>query len=112
MYGLHNSSRGRFRQKNSCPVSGHIVVGEKCLEEMVSVVFLSELDAEVIHDEDEDYWAPGVWPEAGCDCTLVVSVFTQSGGEEVVGQFFGLFEAVDALFVYLEVNPVTVAQIS
>ena len=71
------------------------------------MAFLSELDSEVIHNEDEDYWAPGVPPEAGCDYALVVSVFTQSGGEEVVGQFSGLFEAVDA-FVDLEVNPVAV----
>ena len=40
---------------------------------------------------------------------MVVSVFTKSGGEEVVGQFSGLFEAVEA-FVDLEVNPVAVCK--
>ncbi len=59
-----------------CPVSGDIVVCEKCLEEMVCMVFLGVLDAKVIHDEDKDQWAPGVSPEAGCDSALVVSVFS------------------------------------
>ena len=59
----------------SCPVGGDIVVCEQCLEEMVCMAFLSVLDAKVIHDEDEDEWAPGVSPEARGDSALVVPVF-------------------------------------
>jgi hypothetical protein len=88
MYLLHSSSNpGQFRQFFSRPVSGDIVVCEQCLEEMVCVAFISILEAEVINDEDKDQWMPVVVPEAGRDGALLVSMFCESRGEKVVGQF-------------------------
>jgi hypothetical protein len=79
------------------------------LEQVVGVAFVCVLEAEVVNDEDKDEWSPIVAPESRCDGTLVVTVFGKSRGEEVVGKFTGLLEAVDA-FVDFEVNPPTVGE--
>ena len=71
----------------SPPISGDIVVCEQCLEEMVCMAFISVFDAKVINNEDKDKQMPVVVPEARRDCAFVVSVFSESCGEEVIGQF-------------------------
>ncbi len=54
------------------------------------------LDAEVINYEDKHDRPPFMTPKAGGSCTLEVSVHFQALGEQVIGQFSGLFEAIDA----------------
>jgi hypothetical protein len=60
-----------------------------------------ELDAKVIHDEDKKDRTPLMAPQAGCDEALVVAI--------VVGEFPGLFQAVNA-FVNLEIYPSVVGE--
>ena len=48
------------------------------------MVLLDILDAKVIDDKDECYWAPLVKPESWCGCTLVVSVGGKLFREEIV----------------------------
>jgi hypothetical protein len=88
MYVLRSPNPGQFWQTFSRLVSDDIVVCEQCLEQMVCVAFICVLDAEVVNDEDKDKWTPVVVPEAGHDCALVVTVFSKSRGEKVVGQLF------------------------
>ena len=62
-------------------------------------------DSKVIHNKDKNDGSPFVTPEARCSGALVVAMGGESFGEEVIGQFASLFEAIDA-FCDLEVNPV------
>ena len=62
------------------------------------------LKAKIIDNEDEHDGSPLVPPEAWCCGTLVVAMWDESFGEEVVGKFACLFESIDAL-VDLKVYP-------
>jgi hypothetical protein len=87
------------------PVGGDSVIRLESLEEVVRMLASGVLNAEVIYDEDKDDRAPIVTPKAWGGSTLVVSVLGQSCSQEVIGEFAGLFKAVDS-FVYFEVDPV------
>ena len=91
----------------ACPVCGVVVMCEQSLEKMIRVVFVGVLNAEVVEDQDEDERSPVVSPEAGHNCTLVGSMFGETGGQQVIGKFAGFLEAVDT-FIHFEVDPFTV----
>ena len=93
----------------SHPVSGDIVVSEQGLEQVVGVAFVRVLDAEVVNDEDKDNPAPLVLPQARCGVALIVAVFVQPLGEEVIGEFARLFKAINALGNF-EVDPAMVCE--
>jgi len=76
----------------------------ECGVKVFSVALSDIFNAEVINDEYEEDWTPFVPPEAGCGRTLEVSMPFKSLGEEIISQFAGLFEAVDA-FCDFEVHP-------
>jgi hypothetical protein len=66
------------------------------VQEMFSMLALVVLDAEVIDYEDKHDRPPFMTPKAGGSSALVGSVHFQALGEQVIGQFSGLFEAIDA----------------
>ena len=89
----------------SQPIGGDFVGLLEGLEEVFGMVVANVLDSKVIHDEHKNDGSPFVVPEARHSGALVVAVGGKSFGEEVIGQFASLFEAIDA-FCDLEVNPV------
>ena len=73
------------------------------------MALVHELDAKVVNNEDEDNRAPLVSPQARGGVALVVAVFVQSLGGEVVCKFTHLLKAVDSLD-YFEVDPAVVCE--
>ncbi len=59
------------------------------------MLLFTEFSAKVINDEDEHDRVPLVVPEAWSHGCLEVSVQAEAFGEKIVGEFAGLFEAVD-----------------
>ena len=75
------------------------------MEQVFGVAAVNILDAKVVHNKDKDDGPPLVTPQARGSGTLVIAMGRESFGEEVIGQFASLLEAIDA-FRDLEVDPV------
>ena len=73
------------------------------------MVLFAELNAKIVHDEDEHNGAPFVSPEAQSSGHLEVSVGAKAVSEEVIGKFTGLFEAIDS-FSDFELDPAIVGK--
>ena len=69
------------------------------MEKVFGVASVNILDAKVVHNKDKYDGPPFVTPEARCSGTLVVAVGRESFGEEVIGQFASLLEAIDAFVI-------------
>ncbi len=74
---------------------------------MVSMSLSHIFNPKIVDDEDKHDRLPLVAPEARHCGTLVIPMAGKAFGEEVVGQFAGLWQAVDA-FSDFEVDPVVV----
>jgi hypothetical protein len=62
-------------------------------KEMICMFFTNVFNPKIVHDQRERDWPCVVFPQAGCICTLVVTVWEQSLLEKLVGKDTGLGEA-------------------
>jgi hypothetical protein len=75
----------------SSPIRSYLVVLFEGVLEVESMLGANVLDAEVVNDKGELYWAMIMLPETGDELALVVTVLVESLLEELVGEETGLW---------------------
>jgi hypothetical protein len=72
--------------KSGFPVDGNgFIVATEKVEEVVGVFFANVLNCKVVDNETEHDWAEGVAPEARGVSDLVITMFEEAFGQELVG---------------------------
>ncbi len=86
----------------SVPIHVDFVILAKHAGEVVHVGFVDVFHSEIVDNQNETDWTPFVAPVSRCDCTLAVSCFVESFGEEFLRDDSGLREAVHSSLYFTE----------
>ncbi len=70
----------------SCPIACEFVMFLECVFEMLGVSLAKVFHPKVVHDQSELYWPCVMFPKAGYQFALLVTVFVQSFFKEFVCQ--------------------------
>ncbi len=70
----------------ACPITHKFVAFFKCILEMLCMLFANVFHAKIIDNQCELYWSCDLFPKAGYQIALLVSVFVETFLEEFVGQ--------------------------